>query len=569
MTAPGAPRGKVLVLGRDERAFLAVIRSLGRAGLTVHVAWCPRDAIAARSRWVDAVHDLPPYTPDDDTWKHALTQLLDRERYDLVVPCSDPTLIPLQLHKDELAAHARLYTLSDRAYAVAFDKRASHELAASLGIAVPRERVVTAPVDADALRAEFGLPLVLKPRASFEARDLARKQVVRTIAEPDALARTLGALPPGVEVLVQEVVPGIGVGIELLAERGALLAVFQHARVHEPRRGGGSSYRVSEAPTPALVDAAAALMRALEWTGVAMVEFRVDRARGTSAFLEINGRFWGSLPLATAAGADFPCWLYELLVEGRRTFPATYRTGLYVRNVVRDAAWIRENRAAPAAVRVPLRRVLGEAARVLVGRERWDTFSADDPAPGIVELARLAGRLATRVAAQASTAVANLPAARRARALRARQALADADQVLFVCKGNICRSPFAEAYARRALAGKSVASSGYFPRSDRLAPPEAVEAAQEMGVDLAPHRSAVLTGEQIDAADAVFVFDDENVRTVQAQFPESRAKIHRLADLSMNGDPVIADPYGRSLDDFRKTYRTIARLLDGAGSSMR
>jgi len=563
------PRGKVLVLGRDERAFLAVVRSLGRAGLSVHVAWCPRDAVALRSRWIEAAHDLPPYTPDDDAWKHALEALLRRERYDLVVPCSDPTLIPLQLHRDELSAHARLYTLPTRAYAVAFDKRASHELAASLGVPVPRERVLTAPVDVDAVRAEFGLPLVLKPRASFKARDLGRKRLVRTIAAPDALEHALRGLAPGTDVLVQEVVPGIGVGVELLAERGRLLAVFQHARVHEPQRGGGSSYRVSEAPTPALVDASARLMAALEWTGVAMVEFRVDRARGTWAFLEINGRFWGSLPLAVAAGADFPAWLYDLLVEGRREFPSAHRVGLYARNLVRDAAWVRENRHAPPAVRVPLARVAAEAARVLAGRERWDTLAADDPGPGLAELARLAGRAATRVAARASAVVAGLPAARRARAARARQALADAEHVLFVCKGNICRSPFAEAYARRALAGKTVASSGYFPRPDRIAPPEAVEAAREVGIDLGGHRSSVLTADLVDAADAVFVFDEENHRTVRTQFPHARAKLHRLGDLAPNAERDIADPYGRSLEDFRRAYRTIIRLLDGFAAARR
>jgi protein-tyrosine-phosphatase/predicted ATP-grasp superfamily ATP-dependent carboligase len=564
-----APRGKVLVLGRDERAFLAVVRSLGRSRLAVHVAWCPPDAVALRSRWVDVVHDLPPYAPDDDAWKHALIALLRAEGYDLVVACSDPTLIPLQLHRDELSAHARLYTLSDRAYAVAFDKGASHDLAVSAGVAVPRERAFTAPVDAEAVRAEFGLPVVLKPRASFEARDLARKQVVRTIGDFDVLVHALRGLPPGTDVLVQEVVPGVGVGVELLAEHGRLLAVFQHARVHEPRRGGGSSYRVSEAPTPALVDAAARLMAALDWTGVAMVEFRVDRARGSWAFLEINGRFWGSLPLAIAAGADFPIWLYELLVEGRREFPSTYRVGLHCRNLVRDMTWMRENLSAPPGERVPAARVAADLGRVLIGRERWDTLTVDDPGPGLAELFRLAGRGATRIAARASTVLANLPLARRLRAARARQALTDADHVLFVCKGNICRSPFAEAYARRALAGKTVASSGYFPRPDRLAPPEAVEAAREVGVDLALHRSSVLTPDLLDAADAVFVFDEENHRTVRTRFPHAHAKLHRLGDLAMNGERDIADPYGRALDDFRRTYRTIVRLLDGFAGSVR
>ncbi len=52
-----------------------------------------------------------------------------------------------------------------------------------------------------------------------------------------------------------------------------------------------------------------ALMAALRWTGVAMVEFKHDPATGRSWLMEINGRFWGSIQLAIAAGVDFP-WLY-------------------------------------------------------------------------------------------------------------------------------------------------------------------------------------------------------------------------------------------------------------------
>ncbi len=44
-------QGKVLVLGEDTRSFLAVIRSLGRAGLSVHTAWCPLNSPALRSKY--------------------------------------------------------------------------------------------------------------------------------------------------------------------------------------------------------------------------------------------------------------------------------------------------------------------------------------------------------------------------------------------------------------------------------------------------------------------------------------------------------------------------------------
>ena len=87
---------KVLVLGKSDSSFLTVIRSLGRQGIAVHIAWCPPTEVARRSRYVRAVHELPPFRPGDDSWKRTFLDLCARERFDLVIPTNDPTIIPLR-----------------------------------------------------------------------------------------------------------------------------------------------------------------------------------------------------------------------------------------------------------------------------------------------------------------------------------------------------------------------------------------------------------------------------------------------------------------------------------------
>src|SRR6185369_11393153 len=94
-------------------------------------------------------------------------------------------------------------------------------------------------------------------------------------------------------LLVQQNFIGIGVGVEVLCREGEVLAAFQHERVHEPMSGGGSTYRKSVALSPELMDAARKLMRAMQHTGVGMVEFKVNPADGSWILIEINGRFWG------------------------------------------------------------------------------------------------------------------------------------------------------------------------------------------------------------------------------------------------------------------------------------
>ena len=400
--------GKVLVLGSDTRSFLGVVRSLGRYGLAVHVAWCPPGAAALRSRYVAHAHALPAYDDGDRRWLDALVDLLRRERFDLVVPCDDPTQLPLQLHRAAIEPHAAVYLLSDEAFAVTASKVRTSALARELGIPVPFEVVVDDAGALDRIQ-RLALPLVLKPHQSYGTDDLSRKRVVRKVATAAELRPALEAMLRHGPVQVQEHVTGAGVGVELLAHDGEVLVAFQHERVHEPPAGGGSSYRRSVALDGALLDAARAIVRALRYTGVAMVEFKVDARTGRWVLIEVNGRFWGSLPLAVAAGADFPRYLYQLLVEGTRDFPPTYRVGLYARNWLKDAAWLRANAAAdasdPCLTTVPAWRIAAELGNVLLLRERSDTFVLDDPAPALAEI----GAALRRYGARPSTSAASRP----------------------------------------------------------------------------------------------------------------------------------------------------------------
>lgn len=557
---------KVMVLGQDTRAFLAVVRSLGRRGLEVHVGWCPEDAPARRSRYIRAAHRIPPFAPEDDAWKDALTALLQRERFDLLIPCEDPTLLPVLHHRRELEPLVRLALPEDEAVHVTQDKVLSWERAQALGIPVPPGRVVLDPSDLDGL--ELQPPMVLKPRTTFRFPDLANRRSVRTF--PDRWSLRAHLEREGVQdgVLVQEFVPGVGVGVEVLADRGEVLLAFQHLRVHEPLTGGGSSYRVSVPLDPPLLEAAFCLLQALRYTGVAMVEFRVDPTTGRWAFLEVNGRFWGSLPLAVACGADFPYALYRLLVHGDRRFPQTYRVGTYARNLTMDLVWLREY---VRALRTPHRaslpsplRVVGEFANLALLRERIDTLARDDPAPGWAEITRIGRSLWAQLTGHLRRVTLRVTPVRRLELVRLRRRLGSARRVLFVCRGNLCRSPFAERYARRVLpASLEVRSAGTRAQDGAPSPSEAVAVAAAFGVDLRGHRAVRLSEPLLAEADVVFVFEVTDLQRIRLQYPEHAPKVFFLGLLN-GGDPVIQDPYGGAEDRYRAVYGAIALALDRA-----
>ncbi len=129
--------------------------------------------------------------------------------------------------------------------------------------------------------------------------------------------------------------------------------------------------------------------------------------------------------------------------------------------------------------------------------------------------------------------------------------------ILFVCSGNICRSPMAEAIARLHRPGGAFASAGTWARRGDPATPEAVAAGAEIGADLAGHRSQPLSPALLAEAERVFVMTEEHLRDVAALLP---AAAGRAELLDPAGVPV-ADPYGQSLGDYRRCCDQIAAAV--------
>jgi protein-tyrosine-phosphatase/predicted ATP-grasp superfamily ATP-dependent carboligase len=563
-----APAPRVLVLGDDTRSFLAIVRSLGRAGFAVHAAPFDFTSPALASRYVGKVHRLPPYSLSAEAWVAALREVIGSEGIGLVIPCDDRTLLPLDRHAHALAP-ARLALPNRAAMAAFFDKAETRRLAQEEGVPVAPGRLLGAGEEAGALAEQLGLPLALKPRSSYTLGQAGAKSSVRIVRTLRALAAALAQIERPEEWLAEGFFHGVGIGVSVLADEGVVLEAFQHRRLREASETGGSSDRISEPVEPRLLAAVEALARRTALSGVAMFEFRRAPGSGAYILLEVNARFWGSLPLAVAAGCDFPANLARLLLGGARPAAAPYRTGLRRRDF--GGEYYRVLKAAegagPAARLGRLASGLSRLATSAVTGRGIDTCAADDPAPWRAEKALLAGRIGGAVAKRLP-----FPAGRARRAERAvakvRDALAGGPASLIVlCHGNICRSPFAAALLEAKAVGLDlrIVSRGTIPLEGRTSPTEAAEAARAFGVDLEGHRSAWLTIEEAEAADAVLVFDAVNVEELKRL--GARANVLRLADLV--GRPAIADPYGRGPDAFAACYREIEQAVDALVERLR
>jgi protein-tyrosine-phosphatase/predicted ATP-grasp superfamily ATP-dependent carboligase len=549
---------RVLVLGEDTLAFLATIRSLGRFGLEVHTAWCPLDAPALQSRFVKQVHQIPPYRQESGEWIDAFKQLLQYQQFDLVLPIIDSAILPFQLHRAEFEPLARLCILPDDVYRICSDKAATYELAVREGVPVPQQSTIRNVADALACAKSFGYPLVLKPKSSAISQNPSVRQVVRKAGEERELMELVQIMTADQEVLAQENFIGRGVGVEVLCKEGQILAAFQHERIHEPLMGGGSTYRKSVSLHGGMYAATSRLMKALRYTGVAMVEYKQNAATDRWVMLEINARFWGSLPLSVAAGLDFPRYLYEMLLEDRMEFPATYRTGIFSRNWSMDLEWLignlRADRKNPALLSRPLWTVMLEVGNVLMLRETSDTLAVDDPKPAWVDLAQYFGEKRFRV-------LKLFKLYRRLEQGRLFQLYQSAKTVLVMCYGNICRSPFAETLLASLAADKTVTSAGSYLQAGRKPPPAAVKSATAFGIDLTGHSSRVTTADGVRSSDLIIVFDRKNWLAIRSMCPEVMSRVAYLGSADPNQALEVQDPFGQEIAGFHECYQRIQYLV--------
>ncbi len=406
MRSPGHSAPRVLVTDAGRGTAISIIRSLGRRGFYVVAADSRARSPGFYSRYTSERLRYPPPQAAPRRAVETLREAAWNLHVDLVLPETEAVVLPLSGARAEFAGICDLALPEPQALARASDKLVTLELARELRVPTPRTALAATAAEALEAAPALGWPVVLKPRASRVNRNgrTIDAYEVGYAGDAEGLAEQMERFEGRCEVLLQEYSPGEAHGVELLLHRGRPLAAFQHRRLREvPITGGASSFRESVALDPDLYDHSVRLLAALEWTGLAMVEFKVG-ADGPK-LMEINGRIWGSLPLAVKSGMDFPARLAELYLSGPpENGPApdtSYEVGVRSRNLDLEVLWIasalRRKRRFPFLPPPRRRDAVAAGLRLLSPADGFDVLSRHDPRPGLAEIAGVASKLRRKV----------------------------------------------------------------------------------------------------------------------------------------------------------------------------
>ena len=312
----------VIVLDGEQRSALAVTRSLGKRGIKVSVGAENKTSLSSCSRYCTESFIYPSPYKDPAGFIQSLKIFTNKFDNSVLFPITDVTLTEILLNRKELHDGILIPFMDYDKYVQVTDKINLFRLAKKLNVPAPTSFLSTDFPNQEKLIETikgFGFPVVVKPCFSKirTGSGWINAKVHYAVEERNLRDILSGDIFQNFPFLIQERIEGPGLGIFLLMKDGEVVAKFAHRRIREKPPSGGVSVLCEsiEAPSEALC-AAVKILEKLSWTGVAMVEFKIDLAQDVQKLMEVNARFWGSLQLAISSGVDFPYMLF-LLANGK------------------------------------------------------------------------------------------------------------------------------------------------------------------------------------------------------------------------------------------------------------
>lgn len=308
-----------LVLDGNLKSALATVRSLGKRGIVISVGAVRGTGMALHSCYATTRFTYPsPYTYEKDFIESIKVEAQRLGGRPVVFAFSDATWLSLYAYREVLAPHLTLIFPSETSVDIAFNKAATYSFARVSGIPTIPTHIPERFEELATCMESLTYPIVVKTRRSMtRCHGVGVFGTATFIHDANALTRTFTEWKElyGETPLIQSLIYGEEYGVEMLAHQGKVFATVTHHRLRSLSPTGGASVlkeTVDEGDLRSTLEGyAQKLVAGLAWSGPIMVEFKVDSDTRIPYLMEINGRFWGSLPLSITAGVDMPYLYYQ------------------------------------------------------------------------------------------------------------------------------------------------------------------------------------------------------------------------------------------------------------------
>lgn len=391
-------RRTVLAIVGDTQVGLWVVRSLARGGLTVHAVVRSKHGQAAHSRFTTSAWVLDT-SPGDQGFGDEIKDLVRKVGTGSIMPVSEGFHNALIDLRDRFEPDVHIFSPSRECFDKATDKDGMHELCSQLGIPVAKGMRLDRLM-ADQSGSSLKLPLVLRTsrqnvqgeKASWKAayaRD--QEQLQRLYDQVKSFADN---------VIVQEYHPGAEEHLQVLMHDGELFMVGDYIGEHHmPLAGGVTVQRISCHHQP-VIDDTVRLLKAIDYEGIAGVQFHYDPATGKYIFLEVNPRFSGGLPTVIMAGFEAPFLLWQSRFEPEKMQKTDYRLGVRTRILGGDVNWmlgmLRGDELPPGQERWSKAMTVGSFLWNCGPWTRDDSFMWSDPMPFLADLRQMVKKLGSK-----------------------------------------------------------------------------------------------------------------------------------------------------------------------------
>lgn len=301
-------RALIVTTGR-ARGSLAAMRALGLRGWWVGAGTPDGSGMVTASRWCRQRHVVPRPRGDAMAFVEGVAQAVEEGGYDIVFGGADDWMAALATYRDRIpapVAHPPADTV-----ATAMDKVELAHRATLVGLHAPRTEPAT-----DAAVEKWDGPVVVKCRSHWRPGQQHRYRI-EAQWYPDVQSATEGVRAlsdAGFEPVLQEPIEGRLSALIGLFHEGRLLGRVQQESYRLWPTPSGVSSRAQTVPVNEdLAQRAATLVGDLGWQGLVELQFLKDE-RGNDYLIDFNGRFYGSMALANAAGPNLPdAWARQAL----------------------------------------------------------------------------------------------------------------------------------------------------------------------------------------------------------------------------------------------------------------